>query len=385
MNNHICFIADDYAAKGRPVFVFVQQLVETMVDQGVEVSVIASQSLIKSFIRHIPLLPKLSVCSTKNGNKYKVYRPYSLSFGNHGKWLLRLVNKFNQRGIDKALSTVSPDILYGHFWHSAYKMLKYAKSHNKPLFVACGEGDDALEQLVASLTNEQKIEFAKAVNGVISVSSENKRKCIEFGLSSEKNTVVFPNCVDDKLFYPQEVDNFKKSLGISKDDFTIAFTGAFIHRKGSARLSEAISKLNDKHIKSIFIGKNLQPECSPTCDGIVQSGPVEHDEIPLYLNCADVFCLPTLKEGCSNAIVEALACGLPVISSDRPFNADILNSNNSLVIDPMNVDDIASAIIKMKDNKEFYNKLREFSLAHSNEYSIEVRAKKIRQFINNNK
>lgn len=377
----LCILADDYPSEGRPVFAFVKQLVDTLVDLGEEISVIAPQSLTKSIVRRLPILPKEKIYKTKKGNEYKVYRPYSFSFGNKGKKLVRLVDSFNQRGVDKVLSKLAPDILYGHFWHSAYKLLGYATTNNKPLFVACGEGDDALEQLVSQLGLEEKETFKNAVNGVISVSSENKRKCIQYGLSTENNTVVYPNCVDDTLFFPHEVDSLKKDLGITKEDFTIAFTGAFIQRKGADRLAEAINKLDDNNIKSIFIGKSLEPEHAPKCDGIVKEGVVEHDEIPDYLNVADVFVLPTLKEGCSNAIVEALACGLPVISSNRPFNDDILNDNNSILIDPLDVDAIAEAIHKMKTDKAYYNKLREYTLSHSNDYSIVERAKRIRQFI----
>ena len=72
----------------------------------------------------------------------------------------------------------------------------------------------------------------------------------------------------------------------------------------------------------------------------------EHDVIAEYLNCADIFVSPTLAEGCSNSIVEAMACGLPIISSDLPFNHDILDEKNSILLDPVEVNEIALAIRK---------------------------------------
>lgn len=95
-----------------------------------------------------------------------------------------------------------------------------------------------------------------------------------------------------------------------------------------------------------------------------------------------MFCLPTLNEGCSNAIVEAIACGLPIISSNLPFNDDILDSSNALLVNPESVDDIASAIKQLMDNSDLRQKLAEGSKEKAKSLRIEFRAKKIIEFIN---
>ena len=95
-----------------------------------------------------------------------------------------------------------------------------------------------------------------------------------------------------------------------------------------------------------------------------------------------MFVLPTQTEGCCNAIVEALAIGLPVISSEGAFNDDILDEHNSIRVNPNDVDEIANAIKKLKDNPELRKQMSEYSLSRHEEYSIEGRAKKILDFIN---
>ena len=89
-----------------------------------------------------------------------------------------------------------------------------------------------------------------------------------------------------------------------------------------------------------------------------------------------------LNEGCSNAIVEAIACGLPIISSNLPFNDDILDSSNALLVNPESVDDIASAIKQLMDNSDLRQKLAEGSKEKAKSLRIEFRAKKIIEFIN---
>lgn len=380
---HICILSDDYPTRDRMVFVFVQQLVEALVDDNVEISVVAPQSLTRSLIRKIGLLPKRQTYTTEKGNIYMVYRPYSLSFGNGNAPLYKLANSFNQRRIEKCLKSINPQIVYGHFWHNAIKGANYAVTYKKPLFVACGEGDDALDSWAVKLSKDRRESVRKMINGVISVSTENKRKCLSYGLCNEDGIVVLPNCVNDKVFYPHNCVEFRKQLGASTSDFVISFTGAFINRKGYNRLSQAINKLNSNVIKVIFCGKPLPgyEDEMPCCNGIIHCGAVDHNDLPKYLCASDLFVLPTLKEGCCNAIVEALACGIPVVSSDRPFNDDILNEKNSVVINPESVDDIANTIKQLMTDKDLYSTLKKNTLAQASNYSIVIRAKKIKEFI----
>lgn len=386
MKLRIAVISSDFPAPGHPYYIFVEQLVNAMVDLGCEISVIAPQSITRHLLRGVPKMPKLSSGLTAKGNTYKIYRPSYISLSNSTGIIQRFVNCIKKHAVQKILNKQKIDILYTHFWENAILVHKYALSRGIPLFVACGEGDQALENLNATLSEKKKEGLKKIINGVISVSSENKRKCIEYNLVDENRIEVIPNCVDTNLFKPCPNLELKTKLGIKNDDFTIAFVGGFIHRKGAKRVSDAINKLNDPHIKSIFIGQPFANDCEiPECEGIVFKGPVDHDEIPMYLNCADVFVLPTLKEGCCNAIVEALSVGLPVISSTGSFNDDIIDSSNSIRIDPLDIDEIAEAIKKIKDNHKFRDNLHKNIIENKNKYSIECRASKIIDFLNNHK
>lgn len=379
--NTLTVIAGDYPAEGHQMLVFVQQLVHAMIDLGQEVTVVAPQSIIHAIMHRQKLLPRRSIGTTELGHKYDIFRPITLSFGK-ARLLTKISSWYNRLIITRKVSSLNSDIIYSHFWSSALPIYKYALQHNIPLFVACGEGDNALENMVSSMPKEELNVLASSVAGVVSVSSENKRKCVSFGLAKDEDIDVFPNCVNTSIFHKMDVSGFKQQLGIKDDDFVIGFVGGFIPRKGPDRIAQAITKLNDPHIKVMFIGKPFSGyPYDFDCPGIIHKGPLDHDLLPKYINCSDVFVMPTQKEGCCNAIVEALAMGIPVISSDGAFNDDILNEKNSIRLDPNDVDAIAAAIKLLQDNPSLCQKMSEYSLSKHDEYSISGRAMRILNFI----
>lgn len=376
----ITVVTSNYPAPGHAANVFVQQLVHAMIEQEVKVTVIAYQSIVHSLAHKVKPLPKHSKGRTDDGEEYDIYRPYTFSLGNMN---LGVIEWLNKKIITPIVKKVGGDVIYCHFWSSALPVYEYALKANKPLFVACGEGDNALEDMVGAISKDKLNNLAKSVTGVVSVSSENKRKCINFGLVNANDIDVFPNCVNTKVFHKMDVSVMRQKLGIKSEDFVICFVGGFVPRKGPDRLAQAISKLNDPHVKVMFIGKPFPGYAYDfDCQGIIHKGALDHERLPLYVNCADVFVLPTQKEGCCNAIVEALAMGLPVISSVGAFNDDILDDKNSIRVDPDNVDEIAEAIKTLRDNPKLRKSMTDYSLSRHEEYAIQGRAKRILSFIN---
>lgn len=376
----ITVVTSNYPAPGHAANVFVQQLVHAMIDQGVKVNVVAYQSIVHSLVHKERILPLHTKGLTDNGIEYDIYRPYTFSTGNRD---FKFVKWINKKIIVHKVASIKSDILYCHFWGTALPVYEYALEKQLPMFVACGEGDNALEDMVQKMPKKKLQELAKACTGVVSVSSENKRKCINYNLAKENNIDVFPNCVNTNVFHKMDVTKMKQNLNIDKDDFVISFVGSFAPRKGPDRVAEAIKNLNDPHIKVMFIGKPFPGyEYDFDCPGIIHKGALDHELLPQYENCADVFVLPTQKEGCCNAIVEALAMGLPVISSDGPFNDDILDEKNSIRVNPDDVEAITEAIRTLRNNPELHNSMSEYSLSRHSEYTIQGRAKRILTFIN---
>ena len=379
---HILISAKSYPSKKNQLTAFVAVLAEEMVRQGVEVTILTTQSLTTCWRHKIPLCwPKSKVMvNTHEGvREMTILRPFTITLGQgrFGK-LSQLIDRFTKDMVARMLKC-KPDLIYSHFWIAADQIIDYAIRNDIPTFVASGEDEIDIENYIGP---QRIARLRKHTRGVICVSTKNRTESIMHQLTDDSKCIVLPNAVNEKLFCHAGKKEARKALGYSQDDFIVAYCGRFNKRKGCRRVSEAITLLNNPSIKSIFIGVPAGADVEePSCEGILFKGALPHEDIPIYLNASDVFVLPTLAEGCSNAIVEAMACGLPVISSDLPFNTDILDDKNAILVDPMDVKQIAEGINELLINPELRQQMSIATLAIMKELTIENRVRAILQFI----
>ena len=148
---NICIVSTDYPAPSHPKYVFVEQLVNEMVNQGVDISVIAPQSITRHLLKGDPLLAVDS--EKKIGNRsYHIYRPKYLTLGNAPRWIQNILEWLRYKVILRVITkhNLKPDAIYGHFWQNAFDIRKYCYKNGTPLFVACGEGDTELGRTTIS-------------------------------------------------------------------------------------------------------------------------------------------------------------------------------------------------------------------------------------------
>ena len=380
---HICIITSHYPSENDPTFAFVESLVFGMVDSGNDCTVIAPQSLLSAIKNRRIIRKKVESRETKYGNKYMVYSPRVVSLSKISilnSVIMEFIDKIFYNKVKQVIESLEnkPTVLYGHFIDPAGMVAsKLGRLYNIPSFVAVGESN--INTTIEKISTNKGKNNLNALSGVITVSTQLKNELQSLNIFQNIPIIVAPNAIDNSLFYPRkenERNKKRKELGISDDEFAVAFVGYFNERKGPHRVLEAIKGLGK--VKGIFLGSG---PIIPVGEQVAFCGTIDHQKLPEYLCAADIFVLPTLAEGCNNAIIEAMACGLPIVSSNMAFNDDIIGEDNSLRINPQNIDEITQAVRLLKNDKILLNKLAAGAVMRAQKLDIESRAKYILQFM----
>lgn len=375
---NICILSHRYPYKDNMVHVFVKKLVDEWAKMGhhcVVISPLSVSHLVRGVEKKTPKYERQKVV---DGVFVNVYRPVFIDIPKLKVGDVSVSSNLKQRCIEKSIKMtgIKFDAIYCHFFQMGLLGWHYAYSNNIPLIVATGESSFIkYSKPCKSFTFEK---FKETLTGVVAVSSKNKNEATELNLAPVDKIKVFPNGTCLKLFHKLDKNECRKKLDIPTDQFIITCVGQFVERKGQKRILQALDILNKNDISVIFIGKGKDVL---EHDSILYKGTIKNTDLPLYLNASDIFVLPTRHEGCCNAIIEALACGLPIISSDRPFNYDVLNSENSILVDPDNIEQIANAIGTLYCDKQKMKSMAESSYATGQSLSIEKRAESILEFM----
>lgn len=246
----------------------------------------------------------------------------------------------------------------------------YKKKHKDiPFLLTLQEGDSFAHILkrVRGFTWLYKKIFTSA-DKVQAISSYLANWAVEMGFMGEAK--VISNGYDENIFNFYVVKEARKKfrierLNIPEDAFVIISVSRFVEKNGLFNLLEAFSRLpQDAHL--VLVGDGLlrkKIEKFIFTNGLKNrvrlSGTVPHEKIADYLHAADVFCRPSISEGFGNVFIEAMASGLPVVSTNVGGLSDFMrDGQNVLVVPPEHPDELANALNKLRLDAELREKLK---------------------------
>ncbi|MBN1185668.1 MAG: glycosyltransferase family 4 protein [Bacteroidales bacterium] len=369
---NILVISDNYPSRSFPnVGVFVYKFVQQLCKIDHRITVIAPY----------PIVPRKIRFSRSNYGEElaKVFRPlyFSLSTKQLGGFNTYTIAKEMQirciRYIIKR-HNIDYDFIYCHFIKNALIAIAALEKYNKPVFAAVGEYKN-IDLVQKWYSKAEYYRFLSKIQGFIAVSPFIASKLIDLNIPKEK-IIIAPNGVDVEEFSPKDKIQLREKFRFPRNNFIISFIGRFTHDKGPNRILEAVGTYPE--LSYIFIGYGRQ-NLSNT--NIIFKGKVPYYKVAELLACSDIFVLPTLHEGSNNAIIEAMASGLPIVSSDIPEIREQCNPDFSILVDPMDIDDLRNAILKIKNNEELRESMALNACKYAIKFDLYKRCKNVIQFI----
>lgn len=233
-------------------------------------------------------------------------------------------------------------------------------------------------------------------NMIVCKSSAMRESCEKAGLPQARLASIpgaVPCAAPDSPFRPaqspEEVRETRKALGLPLDSFLVSFVGHIQERKGCDLLLAAWDELLKErrfagHL--VLVGPYrrdgygafhaaLRAALEKAAEKrIIFTGEVPYAEVPKYLRASDCFVFPSTREGLSKALIEAMACGVPVICTEIPGVSDDIVDNrvDGIVLERRDPLELAAAIFKLKQEAALRRTLslnaldkvrRKFSLA----------------------
>lgn len=275
---------------------------------------------------------------------------------------LKVKNKFNLMYLFKLYKFLKKekfDIVHTHLFHANIIGRIMARLSKVPIVVSTqhyafkynGKAGVYLEKLTTKLSNR-----------IVAVSDAAKKFYInEVGVSPDRITLIY-NGVDLDILKVTLTDklSLREQLSLNTD-FILGCIGSFSKFKGHIYLLKAITEVIKVHknIKLLLVGSGLLEKylMKVTKDlGISKNVIFLHRrrDIPRILTSFDICILPSLQEGLSIILLEAMAMGKPVIATAVGGNSEvIIHGKNGLLIPPSDYRAIADAIIDLirDDNK----------------------------------
>jgi len=205
--------------------------------------------------------------------------------------------------------------------------------------VLSARGSD-IHQFSAFHTIRPQIAYAlRRADKVVSVCKALEEIINDLGIPTKKVHVI-PNGIDSSRFDIVDRGKIRNKLNIPINKKVILSVGGLVPVKGHKWFVDAIKKMisTNENVIAFIIGEgteryNLQDQINQLqiSDKVKLVGQKPNNELSLWYNAADVFCLPSSREGWPNVLMESLACGTPVVAT-KVFGAPEIITNDNLGI-----------------------------------------------------
>jgi len=226
-------------------------------------------------------------------------------------------------GARRWLSDVDPEVVLGSFLYpDGYAAARLAAAMHVPL-VLKAHGSDVNQKSAAPALRRGIGRALGQAAAVVVVSAALRQQLELLGTSRDKIKVVY-NGVNTAAFSPQDRAACRAQLGLPEAGRLALFAGNLKADKGAVDAVHAICRLNADGVPArlVIVGdgaaatemRRVVEQCGAQ-DLLLWQGRRPHRELATFMNAVDVLVLPSHAEGVPNVVLEALACGTPVVAT----------------------------------------------------------------------
>lgn len=226
-------------------------------------------------------------------------------------------------------------------------------------------------------------QLARSAQHLIAVSEFTRTRLIElFDLKPEKVSVVLNGIGPEyTLRDGEEIATVKKKLGVSGP--YVLYVGSLEPRKNLARLLTAWEQVQEQCPELQLVITGLNKAASAVFSAVhiekipsrvIFTGYVDDQALPALYSGAQVFVYPSLYEGFGLPVAEAMACGAPVITSNRTALPEVTGTA-AVLVDPEDCESIGSAIVRVTSSLSLQQGLRTAGFARAQQFQWDIAAR----------
>ena len=236
-----------------------------------------------------------------------------------------------------------------YFYPDGVAAALLAKWFDRPLVITARGSD--ITQLPAFAGPRRMIRWAaREAAAIVTVCAALKTELAMLGADADK-IAVLRNGVDLADFAPVDVAAARKRLSLPTQGRVIASVGHLIPRKGHELVVEALASLPDTTLLIAGSGPDGGPLAALAkrlgVDRRVRFlGQVPHDGLPLVYGASDALVLASSAEGWANVLLEAMACGTPVVATDVGGSREVVDAPEAGILLPRR--DVPSIAVALK-------------------------------------
>ena len=259
------------------------------------------------------------------------------------------------RALEQPLREFMPDVVLSYWLYpDAFGAMRAASRAGIPLVAGARGSDLRVRDVLSRQLTKPVVRNARRL---LVVSRDLARVAEEdYGADAARIRTI-PNGCNAATFHPRDRQAMRQALGVPQDSRLVAYVGRLVPEKGLNELFDAFTQLSrdDARLSLVLVGDGpmraaLEQRAAALPPGRVSMpGALDADDVARWMAAADVVTLPSYSEGHPNVLVEALACGRPVVATPVGGIPEVVDADAGLLVAVRDGDALAQGLRQALD------------------------------------